>query len=109
MGFYKMQKYYAWAKRPMVPRISSQLANSTLPVSLIFGARSWNLTYNSSVIEQFSEAWPEDSYVGTYLVDDASHHVHADKPEQFNETMREILDIVDSSADIAPHLKTTTV
>jgi hypothetical protein len=46
--------------------------------------------------------------VGTYLVDDATHHVHAHKPEEFNETIREILEIVDSSADLIPELKTTT-
>ena len=92
----------------MVPRVSDKL-DSDLPVSLIFGASSWNYTMDKSVMEQFSGARPEGSYVGTYLVDDANHHVHAHKPEEFNETVREILEIVDSSADLIPELKTTTV
>ena len=107
-GFYQLQHHYIWAKRPMVPRISSKL-NSHLPVSLIVGGSSWYYKFNTKVIEEFSAARPEDSYVRTYLVEDANHHVHAHKPEEFNENVREILKIVDSFADLIPELKTTTV
>ena len=89
-----MQNLYAWAKQPMIPRIQSDL-DSEIPVSLIFGGNSWNYTMNPSVMDQFSEARPEGSYVGTYLVEEASHHVHADKPAQFNDCVRDILKIVD--------------
>ena len=41
----------------------------------------------------------ELSYVGTYLVEEASHHVHADKPAQFNDCVRDILKIVDFGLD----------
>ena len=101
-----MQHRFAWAKRPMLHRITADL-NPNLPVSIIYGSRSWVYRLDTSVMEQFSEARPEDSYVGTYLVDEATHHVHADKPEQFNETVREILEIVDSSADITPHRRSS--
>jgi pimeloyl-ACP methyl ester carboxylesterase len=94
-----MQHRFAWAKRPMLHRIGTDL-NPDLPVSIIYGTRSWVYSLDKSVMEQFSGARPEGSYVGTYLVDDATHHVHAHKPEEFNETIREILEIVDSSADL---------
>ncbi|CAI8016211.1 (Lyso)-N-acylphosphatidylethanolamine lipase [Geodia barretti] len=98
-GYFCMQHRFAWAKRPMLHRIGTDL-NPDLPVSIIYGARSWVYSLDKSVMELFSGARPEGSYVGTYLVDDATHHVHAHKPEEFNETVREILEIVDSSADM---------
>ena len=106
-GYFCMQHRFAWAKRPMLHRIGTDL-NPDLPVSIIYGTRSWVYSLDKSVMEQFSGARPEGSYVGTYLVDDATHHVHAHKPEEFNETVREILEIVDSSADLLTYCSTST-
>ena len=57
-------------------------------------------------MEQFSEARPDASHVGLYLIE-ATHHIHADNPAQFNDCVREILQVVDSGVDVAH--KTTTV
>ena len=94
-----MQHSFAWAKRPMLHRVPTDLSPD-LPVSIIYGSRSWVYRLDISVMDQFSEARPEGSYVGTYLVEEASHHVHADKPTQFNDCVRDILKIVDFGADL---------
>ena len=97
-AYFCMQHRFAWAKRPMLHRITSDL-NPDLPVSIMYGTRSWVYNLDTSVMEAFSAARPEDSYMGVYLVEDAIHHIHAHKPQEFNITVREILRIVDSSTD----------
>ena len=93
-----MQQNFAWAKKPMLHRIATEL-NPDLPVSIIYGGRSWVYRLNQSVMQLFQEVRP-NSYVATYLIEEASHHVHADKPEAFNSTVKSILAIVDSNADL---------
>ena len=93
-----MQHYFGWAKRPMLHRIPADL-NPDLPVSIIYGSRSWMYRLNTSVMQLFQET-RSDSYVATHLIEEATHHVHADKPEQFNATVRSILQVVDSNADL---------
>ena len=51
-------------------------------------------------MDQFTAARPDTSYVGTYLIREATHHIHADKPDQFIDCVREILQVVDSGADL---------
>ena len=92
-----MQHYFAWAKRPMLQRVATEL-HPDLPVSVMYGARSWVYRLNTSVMQQFQEARSE-SYVASYLVEGASHHIHADKPEQFNARVRDILKAVDVDED----------
>ena len=92
-----MQHYFAWAKRPMLQRVATEL-HPDLPVSMMYGARSWVYRLNTSVMQLFQETRLE-SYVASYLVEGASHHIHADKPEQFNATVREILKAVDIDED----------
>lgn len=101
-----MQHRFAWAKRPMLHRIPAEL-NSELPVSIIYGSKSWVYGLDTSVMDQFREKRSEKSYVGVYLVDGATHHVHADKPHEFNETVQRILHIVDSSSDLTISLPIT--
>ena len=85
-GYFCMQHYFAWAKRPMLQRVATDL-HPDLPVSVMYGARSWVYRLNTSVMQLLQEA-RSDSYVASYLVEGASHHVHADKPDQFNATVR---------------------
>ena len=99
-----MQHNFGWAKKPMLHRIASDL-NPDLPVSIIYGSRSWVYRLNTDVLQLFAEARCEGSYVATYIIDDASHHVHADKPEEFNAQVRDILKIVDTSQDMAHTLQ----
>ena len=103
-----MQHNFGWAKRPMLHRVPTDL-DPDLPVSIIYGERSWVYRLNRSVLELFCEARPADSYVATYLIEDASHHVHADRPEQFNAKVKEILTVVDCSADLHRHRQTAVL
>lgn len=93
-----MQHYFAWAKRPMLRRISTHL-NPDLPVSIIYGGRSWVYRLNTAVMQLFQEA-RSNSYVATHFIEEASHHIHADRPEQFNTTVMSILHVVDTNADL---------
>lgn len=93
-----MQYSFAWARRPMLQRISTDLTPH-LPVSIIYGSRSWVYHLKHSVMEQFQQTRP-NSYVASYLIADATHHVHADKPRAFNTTVKNILAIVDSNRDL---------
>ena len=93
-----MQRNFAWAQRPMLQRIPTDL-DPDLPVSIIYGSNSWAYRVNNSVMELFRQARPE-SYVATHLIENASHHVHADKPEDFNAVVKNILRVVDSGADL---------
>lgn len=101
-----MQHNFGWAKRPMLNRISTDL-NSDLPVSLMYGGRSWVYHLNTDVMALFTDARSQQSYVATYLFDDASHHVHADKPQLFNDRVKDILKIVDNCKDIVDPLPHT--
>lgn len=40
------------------------------------------------------------SYVRIYRIARAGHHVHADKPEEFNQAVNNVLKIVDKNKDI---------
>lgn len=93
-----MQHYFAWAKRPMLHRVPTDL-NPDLPVSIMYGKWSWVYRLNPAVMELFKDS-RSNSYVATYLIEEASHHIHADRPEQFNATVRDILQVVDSNADV---------
>ena len=97
-GFYQLQNLYAWAKRPMIPRLGSEL-HPDLPVSIMFGARSWVYALDTSVMDQFIKARPEASHVGLFLME-ATHLIHADNPDQYNDCVREILQVVDSGVDV---------
>lgn len=93
-----MQFQYGWALRPMLPRIISDLPQS-IPMSLIYGVRSW---MDSSTGERISQARPH-SYVDIHHVKRAGHHVHAEQPEEFNRVVNHICGLIDANKDTRPH------
>lgn len=100
-AFYNMQYYFAWARRPMLGRISSHL-NPGLPITVICGSKSWidavNKRYTGRTADLIREARPEGSYVGVAFLE-AGHHLHAEKPQAFNQIVREVLEVVDRGED----------
>uniref|UniRef100_A0A4W4H4N3 Abhydrolase domain containing 4, N-acyl phospholipase B n=1 Tax=Electrophorus electricus TaxID=8005 RepID=A0A4W4H4N3_ELEEL len=78
VGFRAMSEFLGWAKRPMVQRVN--LLAPSMPVTMLYGARSW-----------------VDSSTGNHvaLIDEASHHVYADQPEEFNHVVVNICNTVD--------------
>lgn len=94
-AFYYLQIPVAWAKRPMLKRIDSGL-DSSVPISFIYGNRSW---MDPSSGEKVRELRPL-SYVRVYRIARAGHHVHADRPEEFNQAVNNVLKIVDRNKDL---------
>lgn len=94
-AFYHLQIPVAWAKRPMLKRIDSDL-DPSVPISFVYGNRSW---MDPSTGEKVRELRPH-SYVRVYRIARAGHHIHADQPEEFNQTINRVLKIVDRSKDV---------
>ncbi|KAI1888779.1 hypothetical protein AGOR_G00172230 [Albula goreensis] len=84
-----MSESLGWAKRPMLQRV--HLLPPSLPVTLLYGARSW---VDSSSGLRMGQLRPQ-GYTSVVIVEGASHHVYADQPEEFNRVVQEICDSVD--------------
>ncbi|XP_022534621.2 (Lyso)-N-acylphosphatidylethanolamine lipase isoform X2 [Astyanax mexicanus] len=89
VGFKALTGYMAWAKRPMLQRVN--LLPPSLPVTLLYGASSW---MDSSSGKLMAQIRGQDS-TRVVLIDDASHHVYADQPEEFNRVVENICNTVD--------------
>ena len=79
----------------MLKRIDSGL-DPSVPISFIYGNRSWMDPLSG---ERVRELRPQ-SYVRVYRIPRAGHHVHADKPEEFNQAVNNVLKIVDRRKDV---------
>ena len=78
----------------MLSRLPTELSPQ-LPVSLIYGARSW---MDSRSGDKLKELRPE-SYTEVYCVEGAGHHVHAEQPEEFNRIVNHIGSLADTHTD----------
>uniref|UniRef100_A0A914Y1T4 1-acylglycerol-3-phosphate O-acyltransferase ABHD5 n=1 Tax=Panagrolaimus superbus TaxID=310955 RepID=A0A914Y1T4_9BILA len=94
IAFKTMSLKYGWAKRPMLNRITK--LNSKVPMSFLFGARSW---ISSSSGYKVKEERPQ-SYVDVNIISNAGHHVYADNQEEFNRVMSKICKTVESNQDL---------
>ena len=85
---------FAWAKDPVISRISN--IDENLRVSVIYGEDSWiqpKLTEDS-----LQEAGVRNmDNIEVFTIPEARHHVYADQFEEFNEIL---LKIVDSDAKL---------
>uniref|UniRef100_A0A3B3SZ41 1-acylglycerol-3-phosphate O-acyltransferase ABHD5 n=1 Tax=Paramormyrops kingsleyae TaxID=1676925 RepID=A0A3B3SZ41_9TELE len=88
VGFRAMSESLGWARRPMLQRV--HLLPPELPVTLLYGARSW---MDSSTGSRVAQLRPRSH---TYtVIEGASHHIYADQPDEFNRVVRNICDSVD--------------
>ncbi|XP_077955024.1 (Lyso)-N-acylphosphatidylethanolamine lipase [Gasterosteus aculeatus] len=88
VGFRAMAESLGWAKRPMLQRVH-QLPPS-MPLTMLYGARSWvDSSSGQSVVQIRNQALTK-----VILIDDASHHVYADQPEEFNKVVEKICNSV---------------
>lgn len=74
---------YGWAKRPMLDRIGQIRAE--IPISFIYGSRS---SIDSHSGYAFKKTRPD---VEIRVIRGAGHYVFADQPEDFNQTVLQIL------------------
>ncbi|XP_053739251.1 (Lyso)-N-acylphosphatidylethanolamine lipase [Synchiropus splendidus] len=84
VGFRAMAESLGWAKKPMLHRI--HLLPDSMPLTLVYGARSWVDSSSGDAVVQIRDKAPTQ----VLLIDDASHHVYADQPQQFNRAVERI-------------------
>ncbi|XP_028252507.1 1-acylglycerol-3-phosphate O-acyltransferase ABHD5-like [Parambassis ranga] len=82
-AFKNMTIPYGWAKRPMLERIGQ--VQSDIPISFIYGSRS---SIDSDSGYAFKKSRPD---VEITVIRGAGHYVFADQPEDFNQTVLQIL------------------
>ncbi|XP_042568284.1 (Lyso)-N-acylphosphatidylethanolamine lipase-like isoform X1 [Cyprinus carpio] len=89
VGFKAMFESMGWAKRPMVQRV--HLLPPSMPVSILYGTLSWVDPSTGKTVVQIRGKSP----TSITLIKDASHHVYADQPEEFNRVVESICNTVD--------------
>ncbi|KAL1247008.1 hypothetical protein QQF64_034494 [Cirrhinus molitorella] len=89
VGFKALSESLGWAKRPMVQRV--HLLPPSMPVSMLYGALSWVDASTGNTVNQIRGKSP----TSVTLIEDASHHVYADQPEEFNRVVENICNTVD--------------
>ena len=99
LAYYSMQHFFAWAKYPMLPRLRSELSPS-IPLTVVCGSKSWLRKVEQNTTAQNLVEAHRQSFVSVHEVEDAGHHVHADKPTQFNNIITDTLELIDSEQDI---------
>lgn len=86
----------------MLDRMKLQL-HPRVPITVISGARTWLDAVNrkrlGKTADLIREARPLTSYMKIEVVEDAGHHPYAEKPEEFNRMVLNVLDTVDTGAD----------
>ncbi|XP_072524452.1 (Lyso)-N-acylphosphatidylethanolamine lipase isoform X2 [Salminus brasiliensis] len=89
VGFKALYESLGWAKRPMLQRV--HLLPPSTPVTMLYGARSWMDSSSGKCVAQIRG----QNSTRVVLIDDASHHVYADQPEEFNRVVENICNTVD--------------
>ncbi|KAM4604864.1 (Lyso)-N-acylphosphatidylethanolamine lipase [Polymixia lowei] len=89
VGFRAMSESLGWAKRPMLQRVH-QLP-PTMPLTMLYGARSWVDSSSGDIVAHIRN----HKHTSVLLVNEASHHVYADQPEEFNRVVENICNSVD--------------
>ena len=78
----------------MANRLDKEL-DPAVPMSLIYGENSWMFKLSEAEIHELRP----NSYVKVHEIPKAGHHIHADQPESFNDTVNSILEMVDQNKD----------
>ncbi|CAH0550800.1 unnamed protein product [Brassicogethes aeneus] len=89
-AFHSMMSGFGWAKNPMVKRIDKLEIN--VPITLIYGSRSW-IDHSAANIIRDKRI---NSYFKSQVITGAGHHIHADKPEMFNQVVQEACNYTDN-------------
>ena len=77
---------YGWAKYPMIHRVKE--INSSIPMTILYGSRSWMDSSSGHTIKYLREKSPVD----VQIIKGAGHHIYADQPAKFNAHINAICD-----------------
>ncbi|XP_029499007.2 (Lyso)-N-acylphosphatidylethanolamine lipase [Oncorhynchus nerka] len=89
VGFRAMSESLGWAKRPMLQRV--HLLPPSMPLTMLYGSRSWVDSASGDKVAQIRV----QTATRTVMIEDASHHVYADQPMEFNRVVQNICNDVD--------------
>ncbi|CAG9804311.1 unnamed protein product [Chironomus riparius] len=89
-AFHSLMSGFGWAKNPMMNRIHEM--DESIPITLIYGSKSWVDNASGDIIKKTRP----NSYVKSYIINQAGHHVYADRPEEFNSIIVETCDLSDN-------------
>ncbi|KAF1742638.1 hypothetical protein MXB_2048 [Myxobolus squamalis] len=92
-AFRSMAMPLAWAKKPLIKRISQ--LHSDVSLSFIYGSRSWIDFQTGFQVKNILKK----SNVHVHIIDGAGHHLFADEPEIFNSLILQIIQGTSSSQD----------
>ncbi|CAG9858496.1 unnamed protein product [Phyllotreta striolata] len=88
-AFHSMVQGLAWAKNPMMHRYHTLRQN--VPVTVIYGEKSW---IRKTPEAELKNKRP-NSYVKIEIIPNAGHHINADQPQLFNNTVKGICEVTD--------------
>ncbi|CAF0776794.1 unnamed protein product [Brachionus calyciflorus] len=89
-GFRAIAEYFGFAKNPMIQRINK--VSDNIPIWFVYGSRSWidsEAGFTSINLRQNSVS------TSVKLITGAGHHVYADKPNEFNEYVKYIFELIE--------------
>lgn len=91
-GFRAVAKFFGYAKNPMIKRIEN--VKTHIPIWFVYGSRSWidcTAGYSAVYIRQ---KLSQTAQISVEIISGAGHHVYADKPTEFNDYIRYLLEEV---------------
>ena len=65
-----------------------------IPMTILFGSRTWMDTTSGYTIKYLRSG----TYVDVQIIKGAGHHIYADKPQEFNEAVNGVCDMVADEA-----------
>ena len=89
-----MCEHFGFAKNPMIRRIDK--IDNEIPIWFIYGSRSWidpSAGFSSIYLRQNSVS------TSVKLISGCGHFVHIEKPKEFNDYVKYILDLIDEHID----------
>lgn len=93
-AFHSMMSGFGWAKDPMVKRIHE--LKEDIPITFIYGSRSWVSNESGETIKTLRPK----SFVNIEIINQAGHHVYADKAHEFNELILKACDYEDGKTEV---------
>ncbi|XP_053294689.1 (Lyso)-N-acylphosphatidylethanolamine lipase [Pleuronectes platessa] len=88
VGLRAMSESLGWAKRPMLHRVD--LLPPSMPLSMLYGESSWVDSSSGNRVVQIRN----QANTKMLLINEASHHLYADQPEEFNRAVENICNSV---------------
>lgn len=98
-GFKAVSRYFGFAKNPMIRRIDK--IKSHIPIGFIYGSRSWIDCAAGYSAVYLRQSCYQGAQVSVEIITGAGHHVYADRPKEFNEHVKYLLEEIEYESESA--------